>query len=769
MSESYPFRQIKAEIEAKKMPEAVVPLTAEERGDVAERPMTIKDHWFTLRRSIQEKIDPQEEDQNEIERTKYLNEIITPALMSEYKKIVKGFGEKTIKSAEHENRELINIESEETSTQIENWINNLIVEIQTRNEDSFNESEIEELRAQCWMFFDSVASVMNTKTFEKDVTEFYKDRNVAELDNNEQAQRKAELATELEARYGLESAEAKILIDLMASTEGSEKYSPKVLADTIARLWNEYQLGDRKGNITKISLGYLMAQGAHSFAPSLFENMITDDKFNVAVFLELFGVNKAGEIIEAKTDIELAKVMYEIKQQINERISNSLFFQEFEFIHEKSLGEIFATLEKGKSSTERLLSESISQLIPTLSGIGMSLAFLTKINPALGAVGLAGLPVMYQIAKKQNKKIWPMYKKENKADEDITTRLGSIKTGFEEIKTSPDTPTVAEHVKEQMDAKDALSLQRVIREEWDRLVRMIPFDVSTIVATVVGGALQQMGTISGGAVLSNIIYSQQLNGPVQYLVNLYFNKFSRYIQDIERMDEILGEYEKLDLPEGEKEQGRKSVSELDNFDISIRGLKYKQILNGLDLDIKQGEFVTIAGPSGAGKSTLLRNLVGLYKPDGGSIEIGGTSSGDIKKYGPESIYSVMSYCNQNPQVFAGMTLRENLLLWSKKDVADEQVKQALRDLHLEKFVDKLDEPVANLSGGEKVRLGVARTLIKGAKIMLLDEPTASLDSQSATEVRRVISELSAKYPNTTIIAVTHDQDLIEASDRSINL
>jgi ABC-type lipoprotein export system ATPase subunit len=88
---------------------------------------------------------------------------------------------------------------------------------------------------------------------------------------------------------------------------------------------------------------------------------------------------------------------------------------------------------------------------------------------------------------------------------------------------------------------------------------------------------------------------------------------------------------------------------------------------------------------------------------------------------------------------------------------------------LDKFADKLDEDAKHLSGGEKVRLGVARTLIKGAKIMLLDEPTASLDSQSATEVRKIISEISEKYSDTTIICVSHDEELIKASRRSVNM
>ena len=768
MKESYFFKPVKEEIEKKKAVETK-PLTAGEHEESEQKPMTLKDHWLSLRQSIQEKLAIEKPTAEQQEKTKLLSELITPELMAEYKQILKSFNEKTKKSEEHSQREFIDIDGEELSSNIESWIENLVNEVKSKKETGLDENDTEELRAQCWLLFDSVGSVMNTKSLEKDIAEFYRAK-TDESDEKEQEKQKSELVKDLQNRYPLDKIEVEILVDLVKSDKNeNENYSPKILVETISRLWNEYKLGEKKGTIAKISLGYLLSKGVESFAPSLFQNIMAQDKFNVAVFLEYFGLNKISEIIDAKTDIELAKVMNEINHQINERITNSLFFQEFEFIHEKFLGEIFSTLERGKNSTERILQDTISKFAPTLAGIGMSLAFLTKINPALGAIGIGSLPIMYKIAKKQNDQIWPMYEKEKREGEKIATRLGSIKSGFEEVKTSPETPSVAHHVKEQMDTKDTLGTKRFIEETKMRLKRMIPFDISTIAAAGMGGVLQAEGMISGGAVLSNIIYSNQLNRPVQELVNLYFNEFSRYIQDIQRMDEILGAYEKLDLPEGEKEKDRVSVSELENFDISIKNLRYKNILRDVSLDIKQGEFLTIAGASGAGKSTLLRNLVSLYKPDGGSIEIGGVKNDKIKKYGKESVYSIMSYCNQNPQIFEGITLRENLLLWSNEETDDGKIKKVLEDLHLEKFIGKLDEEVKNLSGGEKVRIGVARTLIKGAKIMLLDEPTASLDSQAATEVRKIISEISEKYSDTTIICVSHDEELIKSSKRSINM
>jgi ABC-type bacteriocin/lantibiotic exporter with double-glycine peptidase domain len=769
MKEGYFFRQIKKESQKKKNVE-VKPLTVGEYEETEQRPMTIKDHWLSLRQSIQEKVTPLELASEEQKKIKLLNELITPELMIEYKQVLRGFNEKREKTKDHPQREFIDINGEEFSEMIENWIENLINEVKSKKETGFDENDIEELRAQCWLFFDSVGNVMNTKSLEKDITEFYKEHTTEEVDEIESEKQKSELIKQLQSRYPMSDAEIEILIDIVrAEKTDDEEYSMRVLVETISKLWEEYSLEKKKEEIIKISLGHLLSKALSSFSPSLFQGMMDGERFDVAVFIEFLGLNKLSEVIDTKTEIELAKVINEVSHGINERITNSLFFQEFEFIHEKSLGEIYATLERGKGAIERILKDTISKLVPTLAGITMSLAFLSKISPILGAVGLGGLPVMYSIAKKQNKQVWPMYEKEKREGEKIATRIGIIKGGFEEVKTSPESESVATHVKEQMDVKDTLFWQRFIEEAKMRLMRIIPFDVSTAVAAGAGGALQEAGMISGGAVLSSIIYSNHLNGPIQELVNLYFNEFSRHVQDIQRMDEILGEYEKLDLPEGEKEKGRVSVSELANFDISIRNLRYKDILRGVNLEIKQGEFLTISGVSGAGKSTLLRNLVGLYKHDGGEIEIGGVRSDRVKKYGSESLYTVMSYCNQSPQIFEDMTLRENLLLWSKEGVDDVKIKKVLTDLHLDKFIGKLDEAPKHLSGGERVRIGVARTLIKGASIMLLDEPTASLDSQASTEVRKIISEISEKYPNITIICVSHDEELIKISKRSVNM
>ena len=234
------------------------------------------------------------------------------------------------------------------------------------------------------------------------------------------------------------------------------------------------------------------------------------------------------------------------------------------------------------------------------------------------------------------------------------------------------------------------------------------------------------------------------------------------------MEDLLGPYELLDHPQGLRELARKPVSDLERFDIKVENLKFKHILSGVSLDIPQGSFVTIKGPSGIGKSTLFRHLVGLYPGDSGTVKYGGTDIDGIKKYGDESIFTKIAYANQNPQYFEDMTLRENLLLWTPKEIPNERIESVLKDLKLDAIIDRLDAKTKHFSGGEMRRIGIARALLKDPKVLYLDEPTANLDAASTLQVMKIIQELRKTRPDMTLVAITHDPVLEKIAEKVID-
>lgn len=235
------------------------------------------------------------------------------------------------------------------------------------------------------------------------------------------------------------------------------------------------------------------------------------------------------------------------------------------------------------------------------------------------------------------------------------------------------------------------------------------------------------------------------------------------------MEEYLGSYDALDRPDGPLELVRTPVDKLPDLSIKVENVAYKNILRGATLEIPEGSFIAIQGVSGEGKSTLLRQMLGLYHPERGSVTYGGVPVGDIKKFGPESLYAKIAYAPQNPYYFPQMTIRENIKLWSRRDVPDERIRETLARLGMDKFAGRLDDKNLQFSGGELRRLGLARALVKDPKILYLDEPTSNLDPETSKTVMDIIGGFRKTNPTMTVIAVTHDERFGQIADRVVTM
>lgn len=196
-----------------------------------------------------------------------------------------------------------------------------------------------------------------------------------------------------------------------------------------------------------------------------------------------------------------------------------------------------------------------------------------------------------------------------------------------------------------------------------------------------------------------------------------------------------------------------------------------QVLKGIDLTIAQGEIVSIVGPSGAGKTTLLQIIGTLDKPDAGSLTINGT---DVSRLNEKAL---SAFRNQNigfvfqfHQLLPEFTALENVMIpaligGTKAPTAREKAQRILNDLGL---ADRVEHKPAELSGGEKQRVAVARALINDPAVILADEPSGSLDSHNKEELHALFFDLRDRLGQTFVI-VTHDETLAEKSDRVIHI
>ena len=195
----------------------------------------------------------------------------------------------------------------------------------------------------------------------------------------------------------------------------------------------------------------------------------------------------------------------------------------------------------------------------------------------------------------------------------------------------------------------------------------------------------------------------------------------------------------------------------------------KQVLNGVSFTAKEGEVTALVGPSGSGKSTCTRLVARLWDTSSGTIKVGGV---DISTVDPEVLLSDYSMVFQDVVLFDD-TVMENIRL-GRHGATDEEVRAAAAAANCDEFVEKLPQgyatPIgengAKLSGGERQRISIARALLKGAPIVLLDEATASLDVENETKVQGALSRL---LEGKTVLVIAHRMRTVEAADKIVVL
>lgn len=196
-----------------------------------------------------------------------------------------------------------------------------------------------------------------------------------------------------------------------------------------------------------------------------------------------------------------------------------------------------------------------------------------------------------------------------------------------------------------------------------------------------------------------------------------------------------------------------------------------QVLKGIDLSINQGEIVSIVGPSGAGKTTLLQIIGTLDRADSGRVLFDGV---DVSLYNEKQLSAFrnehIGFVFQFHQLLPEFSAVENVMMPAliKGDSMADARRRAMEMLDFLGLTDRATHKPAELSGGEKQRVAVARALVNRPQVILADEPSGSLDTQNREELHRLFFDLRRDLGQTFII-VTHDESLATTTDRTIHL
>ena len=274
--------------------------------------------------------------------------------------------------------------------------------------------------------------------------------------------------------------------------------------------------------------------------------------------------------------------------------------------------------------------------------------------------------------------------------------------------------------------------------------------------------------LTTGELMSLFTYTSQLLNSLMF-VSMIFVMMTMSKASAERIVEVLDE--KSDITE--KENAETTVKDgsviFENVDFSYSKNADKLCLDNINISIASGETIGVIGGTGSSKSTFVQLIPRLYDVINGSIKVGGV---DVRDYSLESLRNEVAMVLQKNVLFSG-TIKENLR-WGKEDASDEEIVNACRlacaDEFVEKFPDKYDTYIeqggANVSGGQKQRLCIARALLKKPKILILDDSTSAVDTATDSKIRKAFRE---EIPETTKIIIAQRVSSVQDADRIIVL
>ena len=276
------------------------------------------------------------------------------------------------------------------------------------------------------------------------------------------------------------------------------------------------------------------------------------------------------------------------------------------------------------------------------------------------------------------------------------------------------------------------------------------------------------GSMSTGDLTSLFSYVMSLLMSLMML-SMVVVMISMSLASINRISEVLRETPDLKEPEQPVFQVADGSIDFDHVSFSYKHGSGKNALTDIDLHIKSGETIGVIGGTGAGKSSLVNLICRLYDVDQGQVRVGGL---DVRQYDMESLRNQVSVVLQKNTLFSG-TILENLR-WGNPDATEAECVEACRAACADEFIDRfpdgyntrIERGGANVSGGQKQRLCIARALLKRPKVLILDDSTSAVDTATDAKIRRAFAQ---RIPGTTKIIIAQRVSSVQDADRILVL
>ncbi|MGF0095503.1 ABC transporter ATP-binding protein [Peptoniphilus sp. SGI.035] len=454
------------------------------------------------------------------------------------------------------------------------------------------------------------------------------------------------------------------------------------------------------------------------------------------------------------------KVAYQIIRDIRKNLMEKLFEMPLGDILNESTGKLKDIIVNQVDNTETTLAHIIPEMTANLVGPVILFIYMLTLDYRLSLISLVPLFIGGFFMSGPMKRMKVKFPQAVKIGQDMNNSIVEYINGIEVIKTFNQGEKSYKKYSENVYKKANYYYNWMGENTRDYAISMSIAPVGILTIIPFGLYLFMKGSLDGGVFLTLIILSF---GTIQNIMRVM-----TFEDDIGRISTIFGEIE--NIFNGRELSHKNKNTEIKDYNIELKNVDFsyekdRQVLNNLNINIKEGSANALVGESGSGKSTIAKLIAGFWDTDNGSINIGNVNIKDISL---EELSNTISYVSQDNYLF-DISIKENIRI-GKKNASDEEIievckKSACHDfiMNLSKGYDtKVGEAGKHLSGGERQRISIARAMIKNAPIVILDEATSYIDPENEALIQDAISEL---VKGKTLIVIAHRLNTIINVDK----
>ena len=453
-----------------------------------------------------------------------------------------------------------------------------------------------------------------------------------------------------------------------------------------------------------------------------------------------------------------------------------LAFRTFEHMHQLSLrfhlerktGGLTRVLERGRNAIETIVRMVIMQLVPTIIELVFIVVVLLYQFDWRYVVVVLGVVALY-MAYTYKATEWRINIRRRMNDSDTEANVKAVDSllNYETVKYFVAEEREARRYDRSMERYETASVQAYVSLAVLNAGQAAIFTVGLAAVMVMCAYGIKQGTNTVGDFVMINAMMIQLYQPLNFM-GMVYREIKQAVIDIEKMFSVLSRNPEIkDKPSAKPLDIKRGAIRFEN--VSFAYDPEREILKGISFEVPAGHRVAVVGPSGAGKSTISRLLFRFYEVSGGRISIDGQ---DIRDVTQKSLRSAIGMVPQDTVLFND-TIRYNIR-YGRWEATDAEVEEAARLAQIDDFIrlspkgydTEVGERGLKLSGGEKQRVAIARTILKAPPILLLDEATSALDSHTEMEIQDALERVSE---NRTTLVIAHRLSTIISADEIIVL